>query len=522
MLILSPRKRREMSADRPTRAWCETCGGTGRLQNDDDHEWATCPECAAHGKTSDLSGLTAAIGWGLDPTDLTKDQLLGTKIHDVTIIRVLAEGGMGRVYEGLQDKPRRPVAVKIIRPGCAAPDTIRRFEIEAEVLGRLNHPHIAHVYAAGIHTLWGGQVPYFVMEYIPDAQSLTEHVRDRGLTRPAMLDLFRRVCDAVAYGHTQAPAVVHRDLKPSNLLVDRAGNPKVIDFGIAKCLDAAPDDRTGPTVTGQIMGSVQYMSPEQFAADSSVIDARTDVYSLGVILYELLAGALPYDVRALNIVEAAGVVCKKPPEWPDELLAALGPDLVRTVDTCLRKDAAERFANAGELSAAIQASLLSPSPMVAGTRATPATPHRKPGGFSVWRRAALLAGVAAFAVGGVAMVLPRISIDGNREALTHRFTFAGRPYHIVFAPVTRAKAVAEAKRQGGRLAQVDTTAESRAIVQAAIAADCGFIHLWADRDTAASSVDGFSNALAIMPPVAEWTDLDADTLVGGFVCEFHE
>lgn len=523
MLLLAPRKRRAMSAERPTRSQCETCGGTGRVRSGDDRDWTTCPDCEPDGKTSDLTGLTGAIGWGLDPTGSTKDPLLGTKINDVKIETVLAEGGMGRVYEGWQDRPRRRVAVKIIKPGCASPEAIRRFESESEVLGRLAHPDIAHVYAAGIHTLWGGQVPYFVMEYIDGALPLTAHVRERGLSRREMLDLFRRVCDAVAYAHVQDPAVVHRDLKPSNILVDRWGNPKVIDFGIAKCLDAAPEGMTGLTSTGQIMGSVQTMSPEQFSGDTSAIDARTDVYAMGVILYELLTGTLPYDVRTLNIIEAAKVVCEAPPAWRDDVAADIGPELVGITDTCLRKDPADRFANAGELSAAIKAHLAGmsvtlPRPVSAPAPTPPQELVRQP---VTRRHAALLAGIAAVSVGGVALV----GAWRPRAAAIRPFSFNGHRYEIVLVPVTRAEAAAKANERGGRLASIDSAAELRAVVKAAIAAGSGLVHLWADRGTvnaAASGTDGAFSTLAIMPPVWEWGELNTAAVAGGFVCEWDD
>jgi serine/threonine protein kinase len=172
---------------------------------------------------------------------------------------------MGTVYEGLQENPRRPVAVKVLRQGMDSPEAIRRFEYESQILARLRHPGIAQVYEAGTHREGDSVVPYFAMEYIPGAKSLTDYARDKRLDTAAKLELFARVCDAVHHGHQKG--VVHRDLKPSNLLVDSSGNPRVIDFGVAHATDSDVALATVATEVGQLIGSVRYMSPEQFDAD---------------------------------------------------------------------------------------------------------------------------------------------------------------------------------------------------------------------------------------------------------------
>jgi serine/threonine protein kinase len=171
------------------------------------------------------------------PANPESDPFLGSDVGGVTIVRLIAEGGMGRVYEGKQEKPSRTVAVKVMRPGLALPSLLRRFEYEAEVLGRLQHPGIAHIYSVGVHRLGGAAVPYFVMEYIANARTLTKYADELALPTRRRLDLFRSVCDAVAHGHQKG--VIHRDLKPSNILVDAAGQPKVIDFGVARATDSA-------------------------------------------------------------------------------------------------------------------------------------------------------------------------------------------------------------------------------------------------------------------------------------------
>jgi serine/threonine protein kinase len=498
MPALAVRKRPAMSAEKRTRSQARDADSTDQ--------------------TSDLSGFTEAIGGGLDPTGATLDPLLGAKMNDVTIVRVLAEGGMGRVYEGLQDKPRRTVAVKTIRSGCATAEAIRRFERESEVLGRLSHPHIGHVYAAGIHKLPSGALPHFVMEYIADALPLTAYARERGLSRLAILELFGHVCDAVAYGHKQEPAVVHRDLKPSNILVDQSGNPKVIDFGIAKCMEATPESRAERTSTGQIVGSVPYMSPEQFTGDPAAIGPPADVYALGVILYELLAGKPPYEVRGLNVVEASQIVLGPRPAWPPEVAADIGPDLLAIVDTCLSKDAAARFADAGELHDAIRAAIAGQPMSLPGSDAQASLSTHRPRSERAARRTALLMAAAAV-VAAIRWFWPQPTPP---EESTYPFTFNGRRYEIIFTAVNRDAAVKQATARKGSLARIDTPAHARAVVDAVTEAGCGPIHLWAYRRPGSTlqvrSAGGVS-AFTVIPPVCSWTEMDGRSIIGGFLLE---
>ncbi|MFM8577558.1 MAG: serine/threonine-protein kinase, partial [Planctomycetaceae bacterium] len=179
--------------------------------------------------SSPAANLVAAFGDM--PRQSTSETLLGTEVGGVLIVRIIADGGMGRVYEGRQRKPRRPVAVKVIKPGVTTPAMLKRFEYEAQVLGRLRHPGIAHIHSVGTHMVRGQAVPYFVMEYIPNATSLTQYAEQHKLSTQDRLQLFCKVCEAVAHGHQKG--VIHRDLKPGNVLVDSSGQPKVIDFGVA-------------------------------------------------------------------------------------------------------------------------------------------------------------------------------------------------------------------------------------------------------------------------------------------------
>ena len=168
---------------------------------------------------------------------------------------------MGTVYEAEQDNPRRTVALKVIRPGLVSPELLKRFTHEAQILGRLQHPGIAQVYEAGLAE--DGQ-PFFAMEFIRGLP-LDEYAHRHGLDLAARVGLLARVCDAVQHAHDQG--VIHRDLKPGNILVEETGQPKVLDFGVARATDADLLTAAGLTQTGQLLGTPSYMSPEQVTAD---------------------------------------------------------------------------------------------------------------------------------------------------------------------------------------------------------------------------------------------------------------
>jgi serine/threonine protein kinase len=300
-----------------------------------------------------LGGLTEHLG--LDPATPGRDPLLGRDLGDVTLVRLIAEGGMGRVYEGLQHKPRRPVAVKVMRPGALSPEHRHRFDLELEVLGRLRHPSIAQIFSAGTYPLAGATVPYFVMEYISDAAPITAFAMRQRLSSKKRLQLFTKVCEAVAHGHEQG--VIHRDLKPGNILVEPSGQPKVIDFGVARSIAEPAEPMTALTGPGQVLGTVQYMSPEQLGGTASRIDARSDVYALGLIAYELLAGRPPYDLRRKPIFQAAEIVRRSDRGLPDRIKQRLGREVVAVVDVCLQFDRDRRYASAAELTQALIACL---------------------------------------------------------------------------------------------------------------------------------------------------------------------
>ena len=200
------------------------------------------------------------------------------------IVRVLGEGGMGTVYEAEQDQPRRRVALKVIKPGMAGPELLRRFDLEAQALGRLQHPGIAQIYEAGTADTAFGAQPYFAMEYI-EGQELPDYIKKYNPNMRARLKLVALVCEAVHHAHQRG--LIHRDLKPRNILVTDRGQPKILDFGVARVTDS-DTQATRQTDVGQLIGTLAYMSPEQVLADPLELDIRSDVYALGVILYETL------------------------------------------------------------------------------------------------------------------------------------------------------------------------------------------------------------------------------------------
>lgn len=305
---------------------------------------------------------------------------IALQIGHYRILRVIGEGGMGTVYEAQQERPRRTVALKVIKPGLATPSVIRRFELESQVLGRLQHPGIAQIYEAGMADSGQGPQPYFAMEFVR-GHPLQLYSALHNLGTADQLELIARICDAVHYAHQKG--VIHRDLKPGNILVvdveaptgmgtrnskqkisGLAGQPKILDFGIARATDSDVAVTTMHTSVGEIIGTVQYMSPEQVAGDPSGVDVRSDVYALGVIAYELLGQRLPYEVSRKMLHEAARIIQGEDPQPLSTIQRAFRGDVETIVGKAMEKDRTRRYSSAAEMAADIRR-YLADEPIVA-------------------------------------------------------------------------------------------------------------------------------------------------------------
>lgn len=310
-------------------------------------DFPTDPNAETIGLPSDDSGKGSVPELGKFAT-----QNMPTEIGRYRILGIIASGGMGCVYEAMQEAPRRRVALKVIKVGAASEMALHRFQFEAQILAKLSHPNIAQIYEAGTWESENGEAPFFAMEYIPGAQSLVAFAQKKDLSMRDRLALFAKVCDAVHHGHQKG--VIHRDLKPDNILVDSNGDPKIIDFGVARATDADLAVTTMQTTMGQLIGTLQYMSPEQCDADPDRIDTRSDVYALGVILFQLLSGKLPYDLRRQAIHEAVRVIKETRPTSMATISGTLKGDIDTIALKAMEKDRDRRYQSAAEFANDIQ------------------------------------------------------------------------------------------------------------------------------------------------------------------------
>jgi len=316
----------------------------------------------------------------------------GDWIGPYKLLSILGEGGYGIVFLAEQQRPiKRQVAVKVVKPGMDSKTVIARFEVEQRALALMDHPYIARVHDAG---LTASGRPYFVMEHV-EGLPITEYCDKHKFTIEERLELFLGVCEAVQHAHQKG--IIHRDIKPSNILVsarDQQAVPKIIDFGIAKALTQPLTKRTLHTEQGQFVGTPEYMSPEQADMVTEDIDTRSDIYSLGALLYVLLTGVLPFDTDSLReggIDHIRQVIRKSDPKTPSTRLTGLGEEAKRIAESrrtevttltrrlhkelewiplkAMRKERSERYRSASELADDIE-NYLEGAPLLAGPLTT--------------------------------------------------------------------------------------------------------------------------------------------------------
>ena len=359
----------------------------------------------------------------------------GSRIGSYELKRVLGEGAMAVVYLAQQQQPvKRQVALKIIKPGMDSKAIISRFEAERQALALLDHPNIAHIYDAGATE---DKRPYFAMEYV-EGMTITEYCDRNRLPIKERLDLFLKVCLAVHHAHQKG--IIHRDIKPSNIMVslqDGQPVPKVIDFGLAKAISGSLSGRTLVTEQGQLLGTPEYMSPEQSDMANEDIDIRSDIYSLGVLLYVLLTGVLPFDFETLRkggVEHIRQVIRDTDPKTPSTRLTNLGDKAQKMAESrrtevatlvkrlhkelewiplrAMRKELSERYQSASELAEDIE-NYLKGAALTAGP---PSTIYRLK--KFVRRNRALITGIAAVIAVSITgtIVSTTFAIKAERQA----------------------------------------------------------------------------------------------------------
>jgi hypothetical protein len=284
-------------------------------------------------------------------------ELLVNELEAYRVLHRIHRGGQGAVYRAVEVATNRPVAIKVILAGpLASPRQRRRFLREIKLTARLSHPHIVMIYASGLL----GSQPYYVMEYVAGV-AITDYAIVEGLSARARVELIVTVARAVAHAHKLG--IIHRDLKPSNILVDSEGQPHILDFGLAKALDSAEQADDSISLLGHVVGTLPYLSPEQ-AAGQDELDTRSDIYSLALVLFEVLTGELPYVVEGDRKVVRSNILNAVPKRIADRLAPAgddgyparreIGHDLEAIMARALVKDAERRYQTADEFAADLE------------------------------------------------------------------------------------------------------------------------------------------------------------------------
>ena len=470
--------------------------------------------------TDDASGRSRRP-WTPAPTPAEPARI--EQVGPYRLLEKIGEGGMGVVYKAEQRGPvRRLVALKLLKPGVDSREVIARFDAERQALAMMNHEHVAKVFDAG---MTDAGVPYFVMEFVA-GESITAYCDRQKLNTRARLELFVQACEAVQHAHQKA--IIHRDIKPSNVLValeDGRAMVKVIDFGVAKALTQRLTDRTLFTEHGRLIGTPEYMSPEQAEMSRLDLDTRTDIYSLGVVLYELLTGALPFDPVTLRMAafdELRRIIREEEPPKPSTRLGSLGADAERVArchsaqwDTlcrelrgelewiplkAIRKDRSERYRSAAEFADDIR-NYLQCKPLIAGPQSA---------GYRAWKFVAKHSRAVAVAASVVAVLVAMVvalAVSARKLVLVAASERAQKRQS------DRLKTEAETRATQLQAAQSALRVTTRAMAESLVAAGDSFAALGRPADArerylqAVDAFDGLAEArpgmLARLLPVAQ-------------------
>lgn len=409
---------------------------------------------------SDSGSMSGDLPVDTGPILISPDAFAGYEV-----VREFRRGAQGVVYQAVQKSTQRRVAIKVMKEGPFASKTDKaRFDREVQTLGQLKHPNIVAIHGTGIAA---GHY-YFVMDYI-SGDALDAHVASTKPTTQSLLNLFAKICDAVNAAHLRG--ILHRDLKPNNIRVDENGEPHVLDFGLARSADDATD-RTAVTVTGQFVGSLPWASPEQADGTSSAIDVRSDVYSLGVMLYQLLSGRFPYEVSG-GMRETLDRILHTDPAPMRSAAGGVDTDVETIVLKCLEKEPERRYQSAGELARDLR-HYLAGEPIEAKRDLTlyvlgkKLRKHRLAAGIGLGFLVTIVVGVVASAAGWRkaaserdAAVLARAESEAVIQFLTDLLGEA-TPYSGQPQDVTVAEVLARADRE------LDDSISDRPLVRAAI------------------------------------------------------